>query len=497
VPQLPDHSDRPEVVRARSGQIGKSIRYSHTQHTEFLYLAVQTDKIKGVAPGFLRLARPYTQVESLLHSIHLKMLLAAFLVLAASVLLSWLLSRRIVLQIFGLSQGLKRLGRGKDYEQLNPDTSQELRPIVAGVNKLIKRVDQDLRTISRQRDELETVLDSLGEGVMLLDVHKRVRHANRVLEEMSFIPGSPVGRRPLELFRSLQIEAALDRYLVDGLQEPVEFRIKIHKDRYFQVRIAPVQSHQTAAAQFIVVLREITEKRRLEKMRKDFVANVSHELKTPLTSIKGYAETALETAGGENARIRQFLEIILKNVEKMNNLIQDLLGLARLESLQNERKSEPVSLLEAVNRAWEVCAPLARDKQVSLDLDLPEPDIEVRFDPDQLVRVLVNLIENALKYGPRGQRISIRARESERQWLVSVENQGPLIPESIQGRIFERFFTARAEGAESGQPGSGLGLSICKHILENRGGRIWVQSPVPGREEGSVFSFSIPRDRRE
>ncbi|MCF8039740.1 MAG: hypothetical protein K9K79_10525 [Desulfohalobiaceae bacterium] len=493
IPQMPDHSDRPEIVQALSGDIGKSIRYSDTLHTRFLYLAVQMAEIKGVVPGVLRLAMPYSQIEDLLHAIHLQMLFVAILVLAISGLLGWLLSRRIVLQISGLSQGLKRLGRQKDYELLSPETSKEFRPIVSGVNELIKRVDQDLTIISRQRDELKTVLNSLGEGVMLLDVHKRVRHANKVLEKMSLIPGSPKGRKPLELFRSLQIEAALDRYLVEGLQEPVEFRIEVPTERFFRVRIAPVQSLQTVAVEFIVVLQEITEQKRLEQMRKDFVANVSHELKTPLTSIKGYAEAVLGIETGDKDRVRSFMDIILNNVEKMNNLVQDLLQLARLESPQVKSEPGPVDLFEAVNRAWEICAPLARDKQATLEKDLPETDQKVRFDPDQLVRVLINLIGNALKYGPRGQQISIRAEETETQWVISVENEGPTIPESIQSRLFERFFSAEVEMPESGLPGSGLGLSICKHILENRGGRIWVQSPAPGKREGSVFSFSIPK----
>ncbi|MCF8108489.1 MAG: cell wall metabolism sensor histidine kinase WalK [Desulfohalobiaceae bacterium] len=494
IPELEDHSNRPEVREALAGKTGRSIRYSQSLHTRFMYLAQATPKIGTLEPGILRLAMPYSQVSSLLRPIHLDMLVVASASILLSIGLSWLLARRISNHIGVLSRRTALIGDNERYVPLHLKTTKELNPLVSSVNALVERVNQDFAIISRQKMELEAVLDNLGEGILLFDEGKKVRLANKALQETALISGSPVGRKPLELIRSLALDEALDRCIASPQDlEPLELKITIPGQRFFECRIVSVRSVVNDEQEFLVVLKEVTEQKRLEQMRKDFVANVSHELKTPLTSIKGYAEAILEGPAGKHESVQGFMQIILKNAGKMDTLIQDLLQLAKLESLQERIKSGLVDLPSAINRAWEICAPLAEEREVVLNLRLPEGRTEVISDHDQLVRVLVNLIENALKYGPHGQTISIRAEAKRNHWVVAVEDQGPGIPASIQGRVFERFFKAEVESSGSRTPGSGLGLSICKHILENQGGQIWVQSPATEHMEGTIFFFSLPR----
>jgi two-component system phosphate regulon sensor histidine kinase PhoR len=483
----------PEIQQALDKKQGMHIRESEDSESQYIHLTLQCNALPGVTPGILKLTIPDSEMTEVLSSIQLDMFLTALLLIVLSVLVSWLVARQIGHQILSVSRKTQHIGSDNRYQPLELETTRELTPLVTSVNELIKRVNTDFEIISRQKEERDTVLNSLGEGVMVLDTTKRIRMANRIITTISLASGDPIGRKPMELFRSIALDGALDQCIVQDRTNPLTLQVVIPKERFFEINIVPIRSALNQTKELIVVFKEMTEQKRLEQMRKDFVANVSHELKTPLTSIKGYAEAILDGPVGNNPSVQNFIQIILKNAGKMEALIQDVLQLAKLESLQEKFQPELVDIPSAIHRAWEICTPSAKERNITLHLSLPETQIEVLSDYDQLVRVLVNLIENAIKYGPVEQEITISAKETQSEWTVFVENQGPSIPESLQDRLFERFFKAEVPASGNRTPGSGLGLAICKHIIENQGGRIWVQSPAPESLEGAIFSFSLPK----
>jgi two-component system phosphate regulon sensor histidine kinase PhoR len=241
----------------------------------------------------------------------------------------------------------------------------------------------------------------------------------------------------------------------------------------------------------IVVFHDISELKRLEKVRRDFVANVSHELRTPLTSIKGYAETILTEGSEDSESAREFLEIILKHSNHMSNMVDDLLQLARLEAREQSIEFKSVNAVDALNSAWLDCSSLAGERSINLENLLPEEGVLVRADSEQLEQVFRNLLENAVKYGPLGGTVTIACDFDPVMATFQVTDQGPGIPIQDQPRIFERFYQVEKDRANHNDS-TGLGLAICRHIIQNHGGRIWVESPPQGETRGSAFFFTLP-----
>jgi len=285
----------------------------------------------------------------------------------------------------------------------------------------------------------------------------------------------------------LEMAIQITRRLVEDQQ------ISVFQERYFHVAIIPAVFRAGQGCETIVVFHEVTELKRLEQVRKDFVANISHELRTPLTSIKGYTETLLSDPDQDPETLKSFMGVIQRNVNNMTHLLENLLHLARLESSETERSLGPVDVQTALSVAWEVCEAMAGEKDVQASSTVPGASVRVQSTHEQLVRVLVNLLENAIKYSPKGGRIAVSAADRGSEWEISVQDEGPGIPKQDQRRIFERFYRGEKDRNGLKVSGTGLGLAICKHIVLKHGGRIWVESPVPGELVGSVFRFSLPK----
>jgi len=241
----------------------------------------------------------------------------------------------------------------------------------------------------------------------------------------------------------------------------------------------------------IVVLHDISELKRLERVRKDFVSNVSHELRTPLTSIKGYGEAILSGGDQNPDTMRSFLQVILKNADHMASVINDLLELARLEAKHEQIKLVEVNPADALTAAWKLCTPLARDRNVQLQQHLPAEGLKVRADFDQLVQVFRNLLENAVRYSPANDAVTVSHQATPETVTFCVSDRGPGIPRQEQHRIFERFYRVEKHRGKDGGS-TGLGLAICRHIIHNHGGRIWVESFTGGETKGSNFFFTLP-----
>ncbi|MFW5971101.1 MAG: ATP-binding protein [Desulfovermiculus sp.] len=489
---MENHAQRPEIKEAMQAGTGESIRHSSTLQTKFLYVALRIEPISGSDPAVLRVAMPTAQLQSALDGIkgQLALFLAALLILAG--LLSWLISRRLGVEIKALSRTAEAIGSGDLKQRIEKAPGRDFQPLAQSINRMAKRLQSTLHEVSVRGDELETLLNGMHEGVFVLDSQGKVRLANKALHHMAGISGSVLHREPIEFLRSPELQDACFRVLHQEKTESEHVFLHLSGNRFVEATIIPVTFTTQEERQLIAVLHEVTELKRAEQVRKDFVANVSHELRTPLTAIKGYAESLASTFRQDDTHTTDFLQVIVRNANQMNHILDNLLQLARLETSGDSRSETVTDVHSALIRAWEICAPLAAEKEITLDIQFEARTVWVQADADQLVQVWVNLLDNALKYSPARSWIKASAQRGQNEWVLALEDNGPGIEPEQQERIFERFYRGRSAREGTEVVGSGLGLAISRHLLANNKGRIWVQSPAPDTLQGSVFYFSLP-----
>jgi len=319
---------------------------------------------------------------------------------------------------------------------------------------------------------------------MLLDRNGRIKAMNPTLESIAGFTLPYIGKKPMEVFLSTEIQSACDKVL-SGTPE-YNFTLTQDIDTVYEVYLVRIPEGGV-----LVVFHNISERRRLEKIRRDFVANVSHELKTPLTSVKGYVETLLSGAFAFPEDARSFLQIILKSTNQMTHIVNDLLQLTRLQEKPQFQRLSTVNAAECFNAAWDNAFPLAEKRGITLENRLQKV-LPVTSDEQDLIRVFGNLLQNAIRYTPEGSIITVFAEDKEKEILFGVRDQGPGIGIKHQSRIFERFYRADKERSRlSG--GTGLGLAICRNAVTGMGGRIWVESPPKDAATGSIFFFTLPK----
>ncbi len=466
--------------------------------------------------GRLVLGMPHYEAGGWLQDIESGMYVA----LAAALLLSALFSLFLVRWLWGcMGETIavaEAIGAGNYMKRLGFFKSKEFDALAKSINSMAQSIEHHIRTITEQKSQIQAVLDSMREGVMVIDSQCRIRSVNRAFENIFQQAEDCVGRRPLEVILSPELQHACDDTLAAEAhsreEDATAMRMQIEpvRDAVYDVTIVPMcrQEYEGVQGGLVVVFHDISELSRLERIRRDFVANVSHELRTPLTSVKGYAETLLlgvEQGTAKPEGQKSFLEIIIKHANHMAKTVNDLLSLTRLESGKKPFDVTEVDAVQAAAQALRECEHSIDEKGVFIELDLPDEQI-VTADFDRLVQVFRNLIENALKYGLKqdienGQagKASV-AYQAARVWskeqgdmvTFGVEDQGPGIPAGDMERIFERFYRVDKHRTNKGAGSSGLGLAICKHIVEKLGGRLWVESPT-ATGTGTCFMFTVPK----
>ena len=446
--------------------------------------------VLGFTPGAASLGSTLAATEGWL-------LAALFLAIIVGAAFAFGYFRRFPLRAKRLKEFARRMGEG-DFRPLSSDPVRgELGDLAHALNLAAAGLQTRMNSLSEQKNRLAAILRDMVEGVAVIDAGEHLAYCNAAFAEVVGMRADQAEGRPiLEVIREPQILELVRRALAgeEGLRG--EIQVGGYRRRVFALTVSPVStaSQESGAAPLagrmgaVVVLHEITELRRLEQVRKDFVANVSHELKTPLTSIQGFAETLLSGALDDPANSRHFVEIIRTHALRLSRITNDLLKLSRIEAGKLDLELQPVSLANLIEAAVEATRPRAEAGRLSLAVDCPTDLPCVQADANLLREVLQNLLDNAVQYTPAGGRIEVGAALAEGSAVVTVADTGIGIPETEQERIFERFY--RIDPARSRELGStGLGLSIVRHIVEAHGGRIRVESAV-GR--GSKFCFSIP-----
>jgi two-component system phosphate regulon sensor histidine kinase PhoR len=495
---LDNHADRPEFQQALASGAGESVRQSRSLGRELVYRAVRYQPGAG-PPVVIRAALPVAQANLSLRELRQRLIIASLIILVLGSMVSLAFSQMFAARVERLKDFSRRVA-ARDFRSLPAEqTRDELTDLGEALNETAKQMDLEIRLLSGERNRSSAILRSMVEGVAVIDAQERLVFCNRAFSEiLNMDAESSEGRPLIELVRNSELLGLIRRALQgeEGLQSDIATGIV--QQRTFSVTAAPVKALEPGTASgagavekptgAVVVLHDVTELRRLERVRQDFVANVSHEFKTPLTAIQGFAETLLGGALDDPNNNRRFLEIIREHAARLARLTDDLLKLARIEAGKLEIEFFPVSLLELIEGCAETTLLKASRKQITLEVNLPPGLPPVRGDAGLLRDVLQNLLDNAIQYTHEGGRIDVSATAGAREAVVAVADTGIGIPVAEQERIFERFY--RVDAARSREAGgTGLGLSIAKHIVEAHGGRLWVESAVGS---GSRFSFSIP-----
>ena len=480
------HAERPEVLAALKLGEGRATRQSVTVGAQLLYYAVRED-LPGGTPVILRLALPMAGFGEQLWNFRRKLWLWSLLIYLFAGAIAMLMSRGYTDRIERLREFSRRVAEG-DFRPLPSDGSGDsLEALRISLNQTASRLDRTIRTLTEERNLSAAILGSMVEGVAVVNAGERLVFANPGFASILGLDVPPVaGSSLLEVVRQTELIGAVRRVLAGEPRVESEIVTGTLRQHYFAATVASVREGETSGA--VIVLHDITDLRKLERIRRDFVANVSHEFRTPLTAIQGFAETLIGGAIDDPQNRGRFLAIILEHSRRLARLTEDLLRLSQMDAEQLELEIRAVSVAQLIESCYETAQRRAADKGLTLSLNLPSQLPDVAADNRRLQEVLQNLLDNAIQYTLPGGKIVLSAETRGDEVIFTVADTGIGIPQADQPRIFERFYRVDvARSREAG--GTGLGLSISKHLVEAHGGRIWVESDVG---VGSKFHFAVP-----
>jgi two-component system, OmpR family, phosphate regulon sensor histidine kinase PhoR len=483
---MENHAGRPEVRDALAGGEGHSSRHSVTINRDLRYYAVKQN-VGAESPVVLRFAIPLATAHELLGSFRRSLWLASFVILLLAGAASLLVSLGLSARIERLEEFSRRVAEG-DFRPLSGDGSGDaLEKLGASLNRTASRLDQTIRTLTEERNLSSAILGSMVEGVAVVNGAERLVFANHSFAEILELHALPKsGSALVEVVRQTEMIEAVRKVLAGEPRVESEIVTGTVRQHFFAATVAAVRAGDTSGA--VVVLHDITELRKLERVRRDFVANVSHEFRTPLTAIQGFAETLLAGAMNDPQNRERFLGIIVEHSRRLARLTEDLLMLSKMDADRLELEVRRVSVGQLIESCIETSRHRAAEKEIEISVKRFNGLPDVAGDRRRLAEVLQNLLDNATQYTLARGEIVVSAETRGAEVVFTVADTGIGIPKADQSRIFERFY--RVDAARSREAGgTGLGLSIAKHIVEVHGGRIWVDSEV-GR--GSRFHFSVP-----
>lgn len=478
---LQNHNDREEVREARSGVIGRAERGSHTVGERSLYVATMLD---DGSQRVLRIAVPLAEVELVADRVQRYLLIAALISLVLVVAIALFIGFRLADPLEKLRHHAQRVARGDFEGEVEPSSILEIDDVGHAFNLMTFALRSSLDDLNQARTRLEAVLAGLDDGVVLTDAHGDVLRLNRAAEGMLATEQERATGRPfIQIARDHELDAQLRAALAGRRAHRVEIEHGLNR-RVLQSTAVTVSGKAERLG--LVVLRDITELRRLESVRRDFVANVSHELRTPLTSIRALTETLQGGAVNDWETQEQFLQRIIGEVDRLTALVEDLMDLARLEAGRTPLHLDEYPAAEVIRTAGERLREQVTRAQLKLEYELPDDLPAVVVDRRRIEQVVLNLVHNAIKFTPVGGTVTIAAHRWGDAVAVEVRDTGIGIAREEQERLFERFYKSdKARRTD----GTGLGLAIAKHIVQAHGGEMSVESSIG---HGSTFRFIVP-----
>ena len=483
---MENHAGRPEIREALANGDGLSVRHSVSINRDLLYYAARFSMPSG-PPIVLRFAVPLLTVNDEVWAFRRRFWLSSVVMLLVTGMASLLISRTFSRRVERLQSFSRRVAEG-DFRPIDADRSGDaLEALAVSLNDSATRLDRAMRTLREERNLSAAILGSMVEGVAVVNSSERLLFANEGFAGILELDSPPQpGRSLLEVVRQTELIEAVRDVLKGAPRVEAEIVTGTLRQRFFAATVASVKATENSGA--VVVLHDITDLRKLERVRRDFVANVSHEFKTPLTAIQGFAETLLAGAMDDPQHRVRFLQIILEHSRRLARLTDDLLELSKMDADRLALEVDRLSASQLVQSCVETTQRVANEKHLRFSINLPQCLPDVAADRRRIAEVLQNLLDNAIQYTPSGGEIVVSASAGGQEVTFTVSDTGIGIPQVDQPRIFERFY--RVDVARSREVGgTGLGLSIAKHLVEAHGGRIWVESEV-GR--GSQFHFTVP-----
>ena len=485
--RVENHRDRPEVAAALAGRTQSSMRFSATIQKRLMYAAIPMS-LPGGGRGVARLAVPIDEVAASVaavrHIMWASLVIALLVALVTSSTVAQVLSRAMR----RMTDVARRMAGGDLTVRVRPTGDDETAELGRALDLMATNLAATLTALRGERDLLGLILQSMREGVLVLDHDGRMLLVNPALRGTLGIPADAEGRAALELIRNAELSSILAR--AQAASGPISGEIETTgpRARRLLVHAAPLPVVNGKHQGLLTVFVDVTETRRLETLRKDFVANVSHELRTPITAVRSAVDTLRLTLTGDPAASERFVDIIDRNAQRLGSLVEDLLDLSRLESKDYRPEAMPVPLRTVADQALTLLRARIEEKKVDVGNEIDAELPPARADRRAVEQVFTNLLDNAVKYCPAGASVRLRAQKTERGLRVEIADTGPGIEPRHLPRLFERFY--RVDGGRSrDMGGTGLGLSIVKHLVETMGGAIGVES-TPGR--GSTFWFVLP-----
>jgi len=487
---MDNHSDRLEVRQAKLSGTGMAIRHSDTLGYDFLYTTMMIMR-ENRSQGFIRISVPLRDVDASINLLRLRIILVVSIVLLATGLFSlWQIDRlrRLTNQIRDFSRALARGDLGK---RLFLSYAGEFDEIAESLNTMSVELKRSLAETEEERNRLTVILSSIPDALLISDVKGIIRIASTA--SLAFFGDIPLnGKQFIEVIRNREFLSLLDKVQRDHLPGVVDISLNQPEERYCVVRVSPLSYVAGESSGLVAIFHDITQLKKLEQVRKDFVANISHELKTPITAIQGFSETLLEGALDDREHARKFVETIKANSVRINNLVDDLMTISKIELGSIKVNKTAIAFNDTVDTVVSLLRDKAREKNVALTISLP-PDLgSIMADQDRLIQILTNLVDNAIKFTPEGGSVQVGLRRTaDFDPLISdasdkhsaleifVEDTGIGILEKHLPRLGERFY--RVDSARSRtMGGTGLGLAIVKHLVKAHGWDMRIES-APGK----------------
>ncbi len=505
---MANHAGRPEIIAAVQTGSGSSIRFSPTLGNQMMYVAVavqmpaapnEAPSETKMSPVVVRVATPLTEIDRALSEVYVKIWWGGLVIAVVAAAVSLLIARRISRPIVSIQRTAERFAAGELDLRATTPASAELAALADSFNKMAAQLGERITTITEQRNKLDAVLASMTEGVFAVDTAGRIVSVNTAAAHLLGLDSAQAqGRLVEEVIRHADLQEFVRQTLVGIQPAETDILLPLDNGRSFRLHGASLTDARGRRGGAVIVLTDMTRIRQLEAIRRDFVANVSHELKTPVTSIQGFVEALVEGEVKDPGQVEKYLSIVARHASRLNAIIDDLLTLSRLEE-SGERRSDTQGLASlrflscpvkpVLEAAISLSGVKAEEKRMTLDLTC-DAGLEARINPPLLEQAIINLIDNAVKYSPEGSRIRIEVSRPTAGVVIAVQDEGCGIAPEHLPRIFERFYVVdKSRSRKLG--GTGLGLAIVKHIAQAHGGRVSVESTLG---KGSTFALHLPSE---
>ncbi|WP_373483925.1 ATP-binding protein [Acetobacterium sp.] len=487
--KLENHKNRPEILGALEGNQTTEVRFSNTVKDEMIYVATPYFDEDQSVEAVLRISMPVNAMDdAMFEMINNIIFVILTTILATTLLINYFINRELK-PLEDASVFARQIASGKYGQQLTMIREDQIGELVESLNQMSVQLNSSFTEMNQKNAELTAILSNMNHGVIAIDKKNHIVHLNEAARKVLRIPmkEAVIGKNILEVYRESFI-LELMNYLGNDACEKMSFESRIHSNQVLRVYINQIEENNSINGH-IIIFEDITLLKNLEKMRRDFVANVSHELKTPITTIKGFIETIQVNQITDPKTLERFYSIIYEESDRLSRLVSDILVLSQLENKGGfDRKFELLHIDTEIMQIFDILKLSAEEKATALVLTCEE-SIELEFVPDEFRQMMINLIDNAIKYSEPGQRVEVVLSEQAEDVIVQVRDHGYGIPEKDVDRIFERFYRVdKSRSKEKG--GTGLGLAIVKHIIHNNRGKITVTSQVG---EGTEFKIQLPK----